>query len=64
VFYGLLSDTVPIRGKRRKPYYLIGWALFLLANAALAMLGQPSIGAIMLLVSTERHRHAYKCCID
>lgn len=55
VFYGLLSDTVPIRGKRRKPYYLIGWAMFLLANAALAMLGEPSIGAIMLLVSAEAH---------
>jgi hypothetical protein len=50
VFYGLLSDTVPIRGKRRKPYYLIGWALFLVANASLALIGCPTIGTVMVLV--------------
>lgn len=26
-FFGLVNDTVPIRGKRRKPYMVIGWAL-------------------------------------
>lgn len=28
VLYGLLSDCVPIRGKRRKPYFIIGWSIF------------------------------------
>ncbi|CAN0322390.1 unnamed protein product, partial [Phaeothamnion confervicola] len=25
VFYGLLSDCVPILGYRRKPYLIMGW---------------------------------------
>jgi hypothetical protein len=29
VLYGLLSDCVPIRGKRRKPYFIIGWSIFI-----------------------------------
>lgn len=33
---GLLSDTCPIRGRRRKPYMAIGWALCALALLNLA----------------------------
>jgi MFS family permease len=42
VFYGLLSDTLPILGYRRKPYILIGWMIFILGNFILALLGKPS----------------------
>mmetsp|Transcript_30477 Transcript_30477/g.69805 ORF Transcript_30477/g.69805 Transcript_30477/m.69805 type:complete len:587 (+) Transcript_30477:526-2286(+) len=37
LFFGMLNDTVPIQGQRRKPYMLIGWsvcAFFLLVLAA------------------------------
>lgn len=52
VLYGLLSDCVPIRGKRRKPYLIIGWSLFVFCNLFLCALGRPSLNALIALVRT------------
>jgi MFS family permease len=43
ILYGLLSDSSPILGYRRKPYLLIGWLVFLLSNLILVMMVTPSI---------------------
>jgi hypothetical protein len=43
IFYGLLSDTTPIFGYRRKPYLIIGWTMYILSNLILASLGKPSV---------------------
>ena len=51
VLYGLLSDCVPIMGKRRKPYWLLGWLIYVLAYLILAAMGQPSLNAVTALVS-------------
>lgn len=47
VLYGLLSDCVPIMGKRRKPYFVIGWSAFVAMNLGLASLGEPSLNALI-----------------
>jgi hypothetical protein len=39
--FGLISDTQPIRGYRRKPYMILGWALNFIALLALALLPMP-----------------------
>ena len=39
VFYGLLSDAVPICGRHRKPYLVIGWGLTFAGSLAIALLG-------------------------
>lgn len=49
ILYGLLSDCVPIGGKRRKPYFIIGWTVFVFANVFLAALGRPSLVALIAL---------------
>ena len=38
LFYGLLSDCVPIRGLRRKPYLILGWSLTFGGALAMALL--------------------------
>lgn len=43
VFYGLLSDTVPIFDYRRKPYLIIGWTLYVFTNFSLAACQTPGI---------------------
>lgn len=50
VLYGLLSDCVPINGKRRKPYFIIGWAVFVFCNLFICGLGRPSLNALISLV--------------
>lgn len=30
--YGFISDNFPIGGKRRKPYFIIGWAVYVMVN--------------------------------
>jgi len=39
--YGLISDTRPIYGYRRKPYMILGWALTFIGLCALALLPMP-----------------------
>lgn len=43
IFYGLLSDTVPILGYKRKPYLFLGWCVYIVTNFILASLGRPGI---------------------
>jgi len=43
LLYGFLSDGVPINGQRRKPYFIIGWCIYIASNFWLALLGEPSI---------------------
>lgn len=40
VFFGILSDSVPMCGCRRKPYLLIGWGIAVGASVALALTAQ------------------------
>ncbi|KAG8459616.1 hypothetical protein KFE25_000972 [Diacronema lutheri] len=41
LFFGVLNDTVPIRGQRRKPYMLLGWAFCAAMLLVLAMQPLP-----------------------
>lgn len=43
IFYGLLSDGVPIAGYRRKPYLLLGWLIYIIGNFVLVFEGTPGI---------------------
>jgi MFS family permease len=43
IFYGLLSDSVPIAGYRRKPYFFIGWTIFVFISISLGIVGAPGI---------------------
>jgi len=48
VFYGLLSDSVPILGYKRKPYLCIGWTIYVLVNIYLCVMGEP--GVVMVII--------------
>lgn len=50
IFFGFITDSFPIRGQRRKPYYFIGWGIYVLSNVILAMLGEPDIAMIALFI--------------
>ena len=54
ILYGFLSDSCPIMGLRRKPYFLLGWSMFVASNLILAALGEPSIQAVagLMLLQT------------
>lgn len=43
IFYGLLSDSVPIFRYRRKPYVFLGWLSYALINFILSMLSKPGV---------------------
>lgn len=47
--YGFLSDTYPIMGMRRKPYFVMGWGAYVACNLWLALLGEPDIRWITLM---------------
>ena len=49
LLYGLLSDCVPVCGKRRKPYFILGWIFFIMANLLLASMVTPGIQALVFL---------------
>jgi hypothetical protein len=57
VFYGFLSDLCPINGEYRKPYLIIGWAIYVFANLVLWAIGNPSIGVTLfwLFVQTSAY---------
>jgi len=42
IFYGFLSDNIPVFGLRRKPYLLLGWSVAIAASLVLAILCQLS----------------------
>ena len=50
VVYGFISDAYPIWGMRRKPYFLIGWAINVGSFAALALLGAPTLQQLSALL--------------
>jgi hypothetical protein len=54
LLYGFLSDGLPINGQRRKPYFIIGWTIYIAANLVLSILGRPSVEWIagLMLVQT------------
>ena len=39
--YGFVSDNFPIRNMRRKPYFIIGWTVFVLSNFITATQERP-----------------------
>ena len=48
IFYGMLSDAVPIMGQHRKPYLVLGWSATLigaLAFTALPTVSRPLIAS-------------------
>ena len=50
MFCGLLTDSFPIMGYRRKSYFLIGWGLYVGCNILLAILRTPSISQLAALI--------------
>ena len=46
VVYGFISDAFPIWGMRRKPYFLIGWAINILSYSLLALLSPTPDGPL------------------
>jgi MFS family permease len=49
--YGLLSDSVPIFGRRRKSYFMITCTLATLAGLGLAMQPTPTYASLALLIT-------------
>jgi MFS family permease len=54
VVYGFVSDSFPIFGQRRKPYFVMGYCLYALCAACIAILETPTLQqlSVLLLVST------------
>ena len=52
IFFGLQSDLVPWFGMHRRSYFIFGWAVFVLSNLWLAILGSPGIAATLILSFT------------
>lgn len=50
IFCGFLTDSVPIFGLRRKPYFILGWLLFSICNFVLASFIEPPITILALFV--------------
>src|SRR5689334_6640202 len=48
--YGMLSDSVPLFGRRRKSYFMITCTLATLAGLALALLATPTYWSLALLI--------------
>jgi predicted MFS family arabinose efflux permease len=54
LLYGFLSDSLPINGQRRKPYFVLGWLIYVAANLWLATMARPTMEWIagLLLLQT------------
>ena len=50
IMCGFLSDSTPIFGLRRKPYFIIGWSSFVLCNLVLVFLVTPSLPALAIFI--------------
>jgi hypothetical protein len=50
IFCGFITDSFPIMGLRRIPYFAIGWILFVSCNLILAIIGEPSIKTLSLFL--------------
>ena len=47
---GFLSDSWPIMGLRRKPYFMIGWGTYIVCNLVLAAIRTPDVTSLALFV--------------
>eukprot|EP00612_Vaucheria_litorea_P000404 CAMPEP_0171455000 /NCGR_PEP_ID=MMETSP0945-20130129/2069_1 /TAXON_ID=109269 /ORGANISM="Vaucheria litorea, Strain CCMP2940" /LENGTH=592 /DNA_ID=CAMNT_0011980151 /DNA_START=81 /DNA_END=1859 /DNA_ORIENTATION=+ len=50
LFYGFISDNFPINGRRRKPYFTLGWTIYCVSNMILAFMERPNFRAISFLL--------------
>src|SRR2546426_4019409 len=48
--YGMISDSFPLFGRRRKSYFLLTSALATLAGIALSLVGEPTYGSLATLL--------------
>jgi len=49
VFIGIYSDSIPLAGQHRKPYFVIGWVVFVLSCGWLALYDEPSVTQVNYL---------------
>ena len=52
LIFGFTSDSFPIYGMRRKPYFIIGWTMWAICNACLAIVGEPNIAVLAFFIFT------------
>ena len=50
IFCGILTDSFPIFGYRRKSYFLIGWGLYVICNILLAIIRTPNIAQLATFI--------------
>jgi MFS family permease len=50
IFFGFITDSLPIYGLRRKPYFILGWCFWTLCNVLLAIIVEPSLPILALMV--------------
>ena len=50
ILCGFVTDSFPIMGLRRKPYFFIGWGIYILCNVILAIIGNPNIGQLAIFI--------------
>lgn len=55
--FGMLSDSMPILGYRRKPWLTIGWCAFIALSLLFAVIGTPGVYLTIFLV------FATTCCL-
>ena len=48
IFFGILSDTQPVFGLHRRPYFVGGWFVFVLSNVVLWALNTPGVANILI----------------
>lgn len=53
MFYGFLSDCLPIGNLKRKPYMYIGWGAHIMSNAILALMETPGAEWTIILSFTS-----------
>lgn len=49
IFFGILSDVYPMFGWHRRPWFFLGWGIFMVSNLALTIMGTPGTSALLLL---------------
>jgi|AntAceMinimDraft_5_1070358.scaffolds.fasta_scaffold134358_2 hypothetical protein len=45
IIFGIMSDTYPIFGRHRMPWFIIGWSIVVVANFALYLMDEQSISS-------------------
>jgi hypothetical protein len=52
VFKGLFSDSVPVMSQHRKPYFILGWLMFVVSCLLLAIFVEPNVAEINIFSFT------------